>query len=88
MYTIRSFEARSTYRRYEHIEQYIHGNGSSTFGCLLSQVSAAFRIEVLSEVPGMSQRAVERLSKKLDAVALTGESIEIGEEMRHLTLQV
>lgn len=36
----------------------------------------------------MSQRAVERLSKKLDAAALTGESIEIGEEMRHLTLQV
>lgn len=36
----------------------------------------------------MSQRAVERLSKKLDSLADTGESIEIGEELRHLTLQV
>lgn len=55
---------------------------------VLAQVSAAFRIEVLSEVPGMSQRAVERLSRKLNAAAATGESIEIGEELRHLTLQV
>ena len=52
------------------------------------QVSAAFRIEVLSEVPGMSQRAVARLAKKLDEAAKTGNSIEIGEEMRRLTLQV
>ena len=52
------------------------------------QVSAAFRIEVLSEVPGMSQRAVARLAKKLDEAAKTGSSVEIGEEMRHLTLQV
>ena len=36
----------------------------------------------------MSQRAVARLAKKLDEVAKTGATIEIGEEMRHLTLQV
>lgn len=52
------------------------------------QVSSAFRIEVLSEVPGMSQRAVARLSKKLDEAAKNNASVEIGEEMRHLTLQV
>ena len=51
-------------------------------------MSAAFRIEVLSAVPGMSQRAVERLSKKLDEAAESKASVEIGEEMRHLTLQV
>ena len=51
-------------------------------------MSAAFRIEVLSAVPGMSQRAVERLSKKLDEAAESSASVEIGEEMRHLTLQV
>ncbi|CAN0335026.1 unnamed protein product [Pylaiella littoralis] len=53
-----------------------------------NKVSAAFRIEVLSAVPGMSQRAVERLAKKLDEAEEKGASVEIGEEMRHLTLQV
>ncbi|CAM9495085.1 unnamed protein product, partial [Choristocarpus tenellus] len=53
-----------------------------------NKVSAAFRIEVLSEIPGMSQRAVARLSEKLDAIKGTSETIEIGEELRHLTLQV
>lgn len=52
------------------------------------QVSAAFRIEVLSAVPGMSQRAVARLAKKLDEAEESNSSVEIGEEMRHLTLQV
>lgn len=52
------------------------------------QVSAAFRIEVLSEVPGMAQRAVARLAEKLDKEAKRGGTVEIGEEMRHLTLQV
>lgn len=51
-------------------------------------MSAAFRIEVLSAVPGMSQRAVERLTKKLDEAEENNASVEIGEEMRHLTLQV
>lgn len=36
----------------------------------------------------MSQRAVARLAKKLDEAAENNMSIEIGEEMRHLTLQV
>eukprot|EP00903_Cladosiphon_okamuranus_P015676 g14474.t1 len=53
-----------------------------------NKVSAAFRIEVLSEVPGMSLRAVARLAKKLDAAAENNTPMEIGEEMRHLTLQV
>lgn len=51
-------------------------------------MSAAFRIEVLSAVPGMSQRAVARLAKKLDEAEEKNASVEIGEEMRHLTLQV
>ena len=36
----------------------------------------------------MAQRAVARLAKKLDKEAERGGSVEIGEEMRHLTLQV
>ncbi|CAM9382296.1 unnamed protein product [Ectocarpus sp. 12 AP-2014] len=53
-----------------------------------NKVSAAFRIEVLSAVPGMSQRAVARLARRLDEAEEANESMEIGEEMRHLTLQV
>ncbi|CAM9396865.1 unnamed protein product [Hapterophycus canaliculatus] len=53
-----------------------------------NKVSAAFRIEVLSAVPGMSQRAVARLAKKLDEAEERNASVEIGEELRHLTLQV
>ena len=64
-------------------------NSSLAFGYIAAdQVSAAFRIEVLSEVPGMSQRAVARLAKKLDEAAESNTPVEIGEEMRHLTLQV
>lgn len=36
----------------------------------------------------MAQRAVARLAEKLDNEAKRGGSVEIGEEMRHLTLQV
>ncbi|CAM9439189.1 unnamed protein product [Discosporangium mesarthrocarpum] len=36
----------------------------------------------------MAQRAVARLATKLDAIKGTGRTIEIGEELRHLTLQV
>lgn len=64
---------------------------SSAFGPKIAaadQVSAAFRIEVLSAVPGMSQRAVARLATKLDEAAENNTPVEIGEEMRHLTLQV
>eukprot|EP00752_Nemacystus_decipiens_P007756 g6931.t1 len=53
-----------------------------------NKVSAAFRIEVLSAVPGMSQRAVARLAKQLDEAAEHNTPVEIGEKMRHLTLQV
>uniref|UniRef100_A0A7S2Y0F8 Cytochrome P450 n=1 Tax=Fibrocapsa japonica TaxID=94617 RepID=A0A7S2Y0F8_9STRA len=53
-----------------------------------SLVSAAFRIHILEEVAHMSRRAVARLSKKLEKIRGTRESIEIGEEFRHLTLQV
>lgn len=39
-------------------------------------------------MPGMSQRAVARLAKRLGAAEEANESMEIGEELRHLTLQV
>lgn len=88
-------EIRVVFRRFNNQTCYPHV--CRIFGCRprdlfhsihAAQVSAAFRIEVLSAVPGMSQRAVARLAKRLDEAEEANESMEIGEEMRHLTLQV
>eukprot|EP00911_Craspedida_sp_UC1_P000520 UC1_evm1s394 len=51
-------------------------------------LSAALRIEILEETGPVAKRAVDRLSAKLEAARLRGESVEIAEEFRVLTLQV
>ena len=51
-------------------------------------LSAAFRIDILEETGPVAKRAVDRLSAKLEAVRGTGESIELAEEFRVMTLQV
>jgi len=51
-------------------------------------VSSAFRIEILHEIPQLAKEATDRLSVKLEKIRGTGQSIEIAEEFRHLTLQV
>ncbi|CAM9630537.1 unnamed protein product [Chrysoparadoxa australica] len=53
-----------------------------------NRVSSIFRIELLEEIPEIALRATERLAVRLDEVSAKDESIEIGEEFRHLTLQV
>lgn len=51
-------------------------------------VSAVLRINVLDEIPLITLRAVQRLCHKLDRVADEKSTIDLGEELRHLTLQV
>lgn len=51
-------------------------------------VSAAFRIEILDEIVGISVRAAERLAAKLETYRGTGRAVNMSEEFRHLTLQV
>lgn len=50
--------------------------------------SHKLRVDILSEIPAITTRAVRRLSEKLDAIKSTGDVIEMAEEFRHLTLQV
>lgn len=50
--------------------------------------SHKLRVDILSEIPAITTRAVRRLSSKLDAVKASGGVIEMAEEFRHLTLQV
>eukprot|EP00594_Rhizosolenia_setigera_P017181 CAMPEP_0178960678 /NCGR_PEP_ID=MMETSP0789-20121207/13113_1 /TAXON_ID=3005 /ORGANISM="Rhizosolenia setigera, Strain CCMP 1694" /LENGTH=575 /DNA_ID=CAMNT_0020644085 /DNA_START=71 /DNA_END=1798 /DNA_ORIENTATION=+ len=53
------------------------------------KMSAALRIDVLDDIPRITLGAVQRLCRdKLDVCAKENKSIEIGEELRHLTLQV
>ncbi len=51
-------------------------------------LSNYLRIEILEQVPTSTFAAVERLCAKLDAKKKSGESIEMAEEFRTLTLQV
>lgn len=51
-------------------------------------VSSVLRIDVLDEIPRITLCAVQRLCAKLDAAAESGKTIEMAEELRHLTLQV
>ena len=46
------------------------------------------KIDILNDVPAMAVDAVARLCAKLDAAAVSGESLDMAEEFRHLTLQV
>ena len=50
--------------------------------------SHKLRVDILSEIPAITTRAVRRLSDKLDAIKASGGVIEMAEEFRHLTLQV
>lgn len=51
-------------------------------------LSHTLRIDILDEIPGMALRAVQRISKKIDASIANGTTINMAEEFRHLTLQV
>ena len=51
-------------------------------------LSHTLRIDILDEIPAMALRAVQRLSKKIDASIAAGTTINMAEEFRHLTLQV
>ena len=50
--------------------------------------SAALRFDVLDDIPRITLKAVQHLCHTLDAAAETGDSVELGAELRHLTLQV
>jgi len=52
-----------------------------------SLVSAAFRIEILDDIPAISKKAAERFAAKV-AAAGPGAAFDMIEEMRHLTLHV
>lgn len=52
------------------------------------KISTALKIDVLELIPGATLGAVKRLMKKMDQCAESGSSIDIEEELRHLTLQV
>ena len=62
-----------------------HGQSWRSQRTLLSHT---LRVDILEEIPGMALRAVQRLSKKLDACVADGSAINMAEEFRHLTLQV
>lgn len=51
-------------------------------------ISAAFRVDILSEVKNISKDATDRLASKLEAFRASSTAVELGEEFRKLTLQV
>lgn len=51
-------------------------------------VSSVLRYEVLDAIPGITLRAVQRLCKLLDQADEERKSINLSDELRHLTLQV
>jgi cytochrome P450 len=51
-------------------------------------LSHTLRIDILDVIPDMAIRATRRLAEKLDQCCKTGETIDMAEEFRHLTLQV
>jgi len=52
------------------------------------KISTTLKVDVLDIIPRITLDAVDRLMGKLDDCAKTGSTIDIGEELRHLTLQV
>lgn len=52
------------------------------------RVAHAFRVEILDFIVPIALRASERLKVKLRQAAGSGESVDMNEEFRHLTLQV
>lgn len=52
------------------------------------KMSTALRIDVLDTIPRTTLEAVQRLMRKLDVAAEKGTPFNIGEALRHLTLQV
>lgn len=54
------------------------------------KISGALKVDILEEIPRATLEAVKRLMVKMDSVADSkdGETIDIAEELRHLTLQV
>lgn len=52
------------------------------------KISTALKIDVLELIPGATLGAIKRLMQKMDKCAETNETIDIAEQLRHLTLQV
>jgi cytochrome P450 len=52
------------------------------------KMSTALRISVLDIIPRVTLRAVQRLMETFDKAAETGDTVELTESLRHLTLQV
>lgn len=52
------------------------------------KISTALKVDILETIPCATLGAVRRLMEKLDACAQDGSSVDIAEELRHLTLQV
>ena len=52
------------------------------------QISTPLKVDVLDIIPRITLGAVQRLMIKMDRCAETGDTIDIAEELRHLTLQV
>lgn len=52
------------------------------------KISGALKVDILEEIPRATLGAVQRLMAKLDKCAESGDTIDIAEELRHLTLQV
>jgi cytochrome P450 len=52
------------------------------------KISGPLKNDILETIPGATLGALQRLMAKLDTCAEDGSSIDIAEELRHLTLQV
>ena len=52
------------------------------------KISGALKIDILEIIPRVTLQAVQRLMTKMDHCEKTNTTIDIGEELRHLTLQV
>ena len=63
-------------------------SGGDTWRKMRGNISKALRVEILDEIIAIATRAVDRLCVKLDAIKGTGESIDMENEFRLLTLQV
>ena len=63
-------------------------SGGDTWRKMRGHISKALRVEILDEIIAIATRAVDRLCVKLDAIKGTGESIDMENEFRLLTLQV
>lgn len=52
------------------------------------KISTALKVDVLELIPGATLGAVQRLMKKMDKCEEMQQTLDIAEELRHLTLQV